>query len=395
MNICFYTSFGVSPTQGGTERITSTVARGLTDIFGCKCYSLYSCDARIGKVSDVFVDSEKISNFKKDKGRLKEVLSKWKIDILINQGAFALSPLFSRVLKEQNAHYVLCHHFEPGWEVHFTSFSGFVETWKTAPSLKNFIKACLYPYFKLKTIFSLPKAYRSTYLLADKVVLLSGRFIPQFMEYGGITDRQKFKVIYNSLSFNSFFDETKLDQKEKVVLIVSRMVETQKRISLALKIWNEIEKAGRCPDWTLRLVGDGLDWESYKQYAADHHLERVIFEGPHSPEESYQRASIFMMTSQSEGWGLTLTEAQQNGCVPLAFDTYVALHEIITDGYNGFIIPKGDMGKYAEQLERLMQDDGYRKQLAMNAIKSSHRFEQKVIVGQWHELLSNIMNNKP
>ncbi len=393
MNICFYTSFGVSPTQGGTERITSTVARCLTNIFGCKCYSLYSADARTGDVSDVFVGSVKISNFKKNEDRLKDVLSRWKIDVLINQGDFDLSAILSRVLKELNAHYVFCHHFEPGWELNFISVKGLVNTWKDKPTFKNFVKAWLYPYWKIKRIHSLPKVYHQTYHMADKVVLLSVRFIPQFMEYGHIEDRQKFNVIYNSLSFDSFYDKDKLDSKEKVVLIVSRMDETQKKISHALKIWNGVEKSGKCQGWTLRLVGDGPDLVRYRQYAADRQLKHVVFEGAHSPEESYRRASLFMMTSESEGWGLTLTEAQQNGCVPLAFDTYVSLHEIITDGYNGQIIPKGDLQKYAEQLERLMTDDGYRKQLAAQAIESSHRFEQKVIARQWYDLLTNTITN--
>ena len=101
-----------------------------------------------------------------------------------------------------------------------------------------------------------------------------------------------------------------------------------------------------------------------------------------------------MMTSQSEGWGLTLTEAQQNGCVPLAFDTYASLHEIITDGYNGYIIPKDDLKGYVEQLKEIMRDDSLRKQLALTAINSSHRFEQNRIIEQWYNLLQNVFDKR-
>ena len=48
-----------------------------------------------------------------------------------------------------------------------------------------------------------------------------------------------------------------------------------------------------------------------------------------------------MMTSSFEGWGLTLTEAQQYGCVPLAFHSFASLTDIITDKVNGFAISVG------------------------------------------------------
>jgi glycosyltransferase involved in cell wall biosynthesis len=45
------------------------------------------------------------------------------------------------------------------------------------------------------------------------------------------------------------------------------------------------------------------------------------------------------MTSAYEGWGLTLTEAQQMGVVPIAFDSFGAVYDIIENEYNGLIIP--------------------------------------------------------
>ena len=60
-------------------------------------------------------------------------------------------------------------------------------------------------------------------------------------------------------------------------------------------------------------------------------LQRVFFLKGQKTEPYYNEASIFMMTSSFEGWGLTLTEAQQYGCVPLAFHSFASLTDIITD----------------------------------------------------------------
>lgn len=394
MNICFYTSFEVSPTQGGTERITFTVAKNLIEKYGWKCYSIYFVKARTESVPELFEDTALINNPRNSYDKLLDILDKWKIDILINQGAFALSPIFSDVLKKIGAKYVFCHHFEPGWELTFLTFRGVIEDWQKNRSIKKLIKIGLFPWLKYRQRYTLPKDYASSYRLADRVVLLSKRFIPQFMKYGGIKDDSKFGVIHNSLSFEYFYDSDKLCNKDKVVLIVSRMEDTQKKISKALQIWNQIEKSNKFKDWKLILLGIGADLDSYKQYVRKHKLSQVSFRGLQAPEEYYRQASIFMMTSKSEGWGLTLTEAQQNGCIPIAFDTYASLHEIITDGYNGFIIPKDDNSSYIAHLEMLMNDSNLRNQMAVSAIKSSHRFEQKVIAEQWYNFLLDIYDSK-
>ena len=72
-----------------------------------------------------------------------------------------------------------------------------------------------------------------------------------------------------------------------------------------------------------------------------------------NPEPYYNEASIFMMTSSFEGWGLTLTEAQQYGCVPLAFRSFASLTDIITDKVNGFAIPNDDISLYIKTDEAI------------------------------------------
>lgn len=139
------------------------------------------------------------------------------------------------------------------------------------------------------------------------------------------------------------------------------------------------------------VVGDGEDLPQYKAYVAEQGLRRVSFEGNQRPNDYYRRASLFIMTSNKlEGWGLTLTEAQQMGCVPLAFDSYAALHDIITDGHDGRIIPDGRVAQYAEALAQLMRDGAARQELALHAVESARRFEQDKIVARWWHLVNSI-----
>ena len=120
MNICFYTGFSVSPTVGGTERISDTLARSLTKLYGCKCYSIYSEEARWGGISDAFVDSRKVLNGELDK--ITTLLKKWNIDVLINQSIYAYSSVLAEAAKRVGAKYVFCSHGRPGWEYYSVSF---------------------------------------------------------------------------------------------------------------------------------------------------------------------------------------------------------------------------------------------------------------------------------
>ena len=94
-----------------------------------------------------------------------------------------------------------------------------------------------------------------------------------------------------------------------------------------------------------------------------------------------------MISSAFEGWPLTLIEAQQCGCVPLAFDSFASLKDIITREDNGFIIPNNDIPAYIQQIKQLMTDDKLRKSMAANAIESSKRFTIDTIIKEWIKLM--------
>ena len=170
--------------------------------------------------------------------------------------------------------------------------------------------------------------------------------------------------------------------------IVSRLEEEPKRISLALKIWKEIETDHTLSEWKLKIVGHGKMESWYKSLVIHYGLQRVFFEGTKNPEPYYNEASIFMMTSSFEGWGLTLTEAQQYGCVPLAFRSFASLTDIITDKVNGFAIPNDDISLYIKQIKLLMTDEKLRKSMSANAIESSKQFSIEIIIKKWMEVIN-------
>ena len=93
------------------------------------------------------------------------------------------------------------------------------------------------------------------------------------------------------------------------------------------------------------------------------------------------------MTSEREGWGLTITEAMQRGVVPVALDTSSAFHDIITDGENGYLVKEGAIKAFASKIEQLALDKQLWRSMAENALASANRFNLNKITKDWEKII--------
>lgn len=395
MNILFYTHHRVCATKGGTERTTVSVALTLAKLYDVKCFSLYEDDGATPK-EDCFVKEfrwHRGAEYQNDIETLHRIIVENDIDFIIDQGIFINVKILSEASEGTKCKVILAHHYEPGAEKLYMSLR---KQWMKRHNLKTssqkiywIIKLLFYPYFKYKYNRTLRSSYYEAYKYAYRVVLLSKSYVAQYQRFGKFTDEKKFFIIPNSLSFDESIAKKDIFNKKPIVLIVSRLEEVHKRLSLALKIWEQVSIADEANGWSLKIVGSGSDLAMYKKLVDSRNIQNVTFEGQQNPLPYYKESSIFMMTSRSESWGLTLTEAQQMGVVPIAFNTYSALSEIITNGENGMIIKEGDIDSYIEQMKFLMKNHIARQTIACQAIISSQRFSKMTISNKWWELLNN------
>ena len=88
---------------------------------------------------------------------------------------------------------------------------------------------------------------------------------------------------------------------------------------------------------------------------------------------------------------MTLIEAQSFGCVPLVFDNFAAVHDIIAeDSLNGAIIPSNDYNAYVQQMESLMANASKRQKMGKLAISSCQIFSREGHYRKWMELFRNL-----
>ena len=205
-----------------------------------------------------------------------------------------------------------------------------------------------------------------------------------YIKLSGIKESSKLTAINNMLSFPY---EMNNYQKKKQLLWCGRLLFSQKRPDRILLVWKKLQE--QLPDWNLVIVGDGPFSNEMKQLSKKLSLQRVEFAGFANPIKYYKESSIFCLTSNHEGWGLVLTEAMQFGCVPIAFDSFESIHEIIEDGKNGFLVKPFDMDKYADKVLRLA--DNFKVDYVMNVMNSMERLMPENVVKLWIRLFNSEM----
>lgn len=369
------------PEAGGTERITSLVQHGLRQA-GYRCLDILVIDTASDKVEYHELQVTDIYQFLKEN----------EVDVVINQ--WGQLPVFlgyfldkgGEQWHKEGGKIISCLHFHPAPPTLYHNYA--VKSHKTLHDYYVMAKAHLFAdYYTRQDKHRVGLAYRWVYDHSDIFVMLSESYRQYMVEAMCIKDDSKLVAINNSLTFESVSDEEILQQKENIILIVSRMYEWHKRISLVLKAWEALYKKANMQSWRLVIVGTGSDMESYQQYVKGHHLERISFEGQQSPERYYKMAKIFLMTSEREGWGLTLTEAMQRGVVPVAFDTTSAFHDIISDGEDGFLVKDGAMHEFISKIELLAVNHEQWRTMARKALSSVNRFSLSNITEEWKRII--------
>ena len=97
------------------------------------------------------------------------------------------------------------------------------------------------------------------------------------------------------------------------------------------------------------------------------------------------------MTSSFEGFGLVLTEALQNGIIPIAFDSYNAVRDIIDDGLTGMLIKPFSIESYAKHLSILMSDTSLRDTMRENIRnKDLSSFSEENVYNKWIILFNQL-----
>ena len=100
------------------------------------------------------------------------------------------------------------------------------------------------------------------------------------------------------------------------------------------------------------------------------------------------------MTSSYEGFGIVLIEAMNMKVVPIAFDSFSTVRDIIDNNINGVLITPFDKELYAKKLSDMMSNESAREIYSNNAYLKSQQFQLDVIGNKWLNLFSSLFEDK-
>lgn len=187
------------------------------------------------------------------------------------------------------------------------------------------------------------------------------------------------KVIYNPLTIKPGEKSTGISKKFLAVGRFSRLHKGFDLLIEAFRIFAEEDK-----EWTLDIVGEGVEEPIYRKLIKKYQLEDRIHIHPFTNhiQEYYSKAQVYVLSSRWEGFGLVLVEAMAHG-LPVISSDLPTSQEIMGDF--GMYSTIGDVKGMARQMKAATQMDWQEK--SELAIKIAARFDIKTIINQWKQLI--------
>jgi glycosyltransferase involved in cell wall biosynthesis len=239
-----------------------------------------------------------------------------------------------------------------------------------------------HPLFKILQRFTISHT--------DSTTVVSKAIFQHILEIGGASE----KVSVLSMGVDAkylFVPDNAEPRSQHEMLYVGRLT-SEKGIELLVKAMPEI--LSKLPEITLTVIGKGpLELHLRSLCQSLKIAQNVQFVGPVPNDQLpkfFKRATLCVLPSNTEGFGLVCAEALACECPVLASDI-PALREIVHHQKTGRLFRKNDIDALVEGVLTMMNDEKLRKQLGHAGrmqILTSHDWE--VIANQYHELLHGL-----
>lgn len=389
MNILFFLPSGFDPKKGGTEKVVDTLSKYFSRDGNSIFYvGIHSETDYEPPYPYLILDKYRLSSFNSVRIRvLESFVRNNKIDIIIDNyhhNKLKYIKMIAAVKKTTGVKVITLYHTSPKGHEFLWSRMGDNNTF-SLPRKKRLKELVLtrnqiVNMERVKTM----KALKYRIVHYDKIVLLSKRFFPEAIAMTGEETIHKYAAIPNPVG--SLDEVPSKKEKHNELLWVGRMTYL-KRPEKALKIWTDIQD--QFPDWSINFLGDGELYEAMKQ-KSDSFAKRCHLLGFQDPTPYYQRSKIILLTSDFEGFVLVLVEAQRFGVVPISFENFASLPDIIQNGETGITIPTNNMAAYTAELSSLMMDEERIARISENAFLHSLHFAVENVVPLWYELFRSL-----
>jgi glycosyltransferase involved in cell wall biosynthesis len=140
-------------------------------------------------------------------------------------------------------------------------------------------------------------------------------------------------------------------------------------------------------DAELVVVGDGPQGPALREAAPAN--ARFVGRVPrHELPRWFANADVFALTSRSETWGMSLSEAAAAGLPLVATEAVGGAWDLIEDGVNGYRVPVGDAAALRDALAKVLAADEWRGRAA----RRSRELARLATPERWAETVERLFS---
>lgn len=198
------------------------------------------------------------------------------------------------------------------------------------------------------------------------------------------------KFLTGELPSGSVRSQAATDQPANRAVMIANLI-ALKRVDHPIRAVAQLRDKGI--DVTLTVLGEGAERQKLEQLIADLDVgDRVELPGYVIDVPARLLLSSFsVLTSTSEGLPLSMMESMGAGCVPIVYDITYGPRDLVEQGQNGFITPRGDIDALAHQIESFLSLDSERiASMRTSAMETVEKYLPEAGYRRWKTVLEEL-----
>lgn len=196
-------------------------------------------------------------------------------------------------------------------------------------------------------------------------------------------------VIYNPLTVKP---DGRGDASHKKFLAVGRFAHAHKGFDILIEAFAQFAQTNQ--EWNLELVGEGPEEPLYRSMIADYKLSKRIKICPFTDhiQQHYAAASVYVLSSRWEGFGLVLVEAMSHG-LPIISSRLPVTEELL-DGKDVAVFFESEQAdQLAQQMHHMAEEVDWQP-MSTRALAYSSQFDIGYIAGKWEEMMEEVLHGR-
>lgn len=202
---------------------------------------------------------------------------------------------------------------------------------------------------------------------ADTIIVVSRTTVSQLEEFYHVNSN-KLTLIPNGVDCERFNPKLKSWGEETRIIMCSRL-EPRKNIYEGISALSTLKSE----QFRVEIIGDGPERQELERKAAATG-KPIFFLGvlpQRDLETRFSKANIFVSTSHSEGFGLSILQAMASGCAVVASD--IPSHrELIVHGQEGLLY--STKSQLADSIKHLHHNKDFAKELGRKAMEKAQEY---------------------